>query len=164
MKKLALFAILALIPSVSFAAPVKIPTLKACAGPTGAINIKQRCAKNETVLEINNLVAQGVQGPQGVQGTPGIPGSFNISQCFKREGISAGQGLVIATTACLVSEFIVSSACSSSSTDSYLMNSKLYVSDNSQLGKEAYGQLLCVMNTTNNSFHSVTAQALCCRP
>ena len=43
-------AIMFLVPSVAFAAPLKIPNLSLCAQSSGAIVVKQRCAKSETKL------------------------------------------------------------------------------------------------------------------
>lgn len=102
-------------------------------------------------------------GPQGVDGVDGVDGTFDPSKCFKRESSAGGSGIVSVTTACLVSEVIAATGCTTNSPSGYVREQTLSNGDNSQY-KDLYGLFTCVIEDLNNSFHTVTAQAMCCRP
>ncbi len=102
---------------------------------------------------------------KGATGAPGQNGTLDTSKCFRREQTATGQGTVSANSACLVSEFVVSSACSTNTYNSYLISNSLEVPINGLLGDQAYGRLTCYFdNVVPNEIYSVTAQVLCCSP
>ena len=146
-----------------------ISTLKICYSNTGAITAKKKCAKSEVTLNGSNLGAFGLQGAPGINGTNGgngtngANGTFDPSKCYKREASSTGSAVVTAQTACLVSEVLVLTGCTSTSPLSYVRKQTLGSGANSQY-PDLYGIFTCVIEDLNGAQHTVIAQAMCCRP
>jgi hypothetical protein len=107
--------------------------------------------------------AQGPAGAQGARGGAGPSGAFDPNRCVIRESDATGSGIVNATTACLVSEVLVTSGCTSTSPASYVLDFRLGSGTNSNY-PELYSTLSCWMQDINDGQHTVTAQAMCCTP
>jgi hypothetical protein len=100
---------------------------------------------------------------QGPAGATGASGSFNPNLCVKRTGTASGSGVVNATANCLVSEILVTPGCSTTSTFSYVREMRLLGGGNSNF-PELYAGLSCWVEDAGGGPHTVTAQAVCCRP
>lgn len=121
--------------------------------------------------------AQGAQGPQGpagkdgadgkngANGTNGTNGTLDISKCISREVQASGAGFVRATSACLASEFVVTSGCYVTGNGS-IVSQQLQKATNTALNDQVYGLIQCWGYDFFNSgsSYTVTAQALCCQP
>jgi len=120
----------------------------------------------------NNLKVADGSCPRGYKeilnttvfaGPQGVPGTFDPTKCFKRESTAGGSGVVSATTACLVSEIVVATGCHTTSTLGYVRETILSNGSNSE-HPDLYGLFTCIMEDLGGAFHTVTAQAMCCRP
>lgn len=171
MKKL--FALFLLVPSIAVAAPTKAPAGMLCAQPSGAVVVKQRCAKNEARLDLSSITGKSVQGPQGAQGpigpqgpqgVAGPVGGLDPARCVKREQTANGNGTISTSTACLVSEFVVSSGCYTTGGNGVIFAERLSVGENSLLGQQAYQIVRCGAYDPFFAEANITvvAQALCC--
>lgn len=99
----------------------------------------------------------------GATGPAGASGSFNPNLCVKRTGTASGSGVVNAQATCLVSEILVTPGCSTTSAFSYVREIKVFQSNNANF-PELYGGVSCWIEDANGLAHTVTAQAMCCRP
>lgn len=137
-----------------------------CTDSSGNITARSKCKiKNgERRLNLSGITAQGAVGPQGPKGDSGT-GGIDIANCFKRESISSGSGVVSAQATCLVSEVLVTSGCPVSGS-AVIAGHSLFTSNNSVLGAEVYTGVYCVAYDPYNvgSTYSIKAQAWCCRP
>jgi hypothetical protein len=106
---------------------------------------------------------QGPAGAPGLQGAPGAAGTFDPNLCVKRENSATGSGAVNSGTACLVSEVLVSSGCTSTSPSSILLDLRLTSGTNANF-PELYSGVSCWIADRNDNQHTVTAQAMCCTP
>jgi len=100
---------------------------------------------------------------QGPAGATGASGSFNPNLCVKRTGTASGSGTINAQATCLVSEILVTPGCSTTSAFSYVREMNVFQSNNANF-PELYGGVSCWIEDINGSAHTVTAQAMCCRP
>lgn len=169
MKRLLAFALF--VPSIAFAAPVKIPPLSVCAQASGVLVAKKACAKNETRLALSALAvkgeagAPGPVGPQGPKGEQGIPGAFDVSRCIKREQSGSGFSGVLVSVSCLANEFVAANGCYVASGPGTVVSQKLATGGNA-LFPNAYGIVSCVGFDPIGSgvAFTITAQAFCCQP
>lgn len=158
MKKLILLVVMCFAFPAFGQSKVKIPTLKVCVSASGVVAVKQKCARTETTANFGIL--------KGNQGANGNNGTLDPNKCFKRESQASGSGNVLATTNCLVSEFIVSSSCVTNTANSYQIASRLQGGQEGGglLGDQVYQSFQCYMGNFTGESYTVTAQALCCRP
>lgn len=134
MKKVALLAILTLLPADVFAAPAQ----RVCMAANGSIAVRAKCLAKERQLSagvIQSLAvgAQGAQGPIGPTGPQGPAGSLNITACHPVKASDTAtentSGVIGVTARCQTGEFILNYGIAYSQHSANLEQATLFSSD-----------------------------------
>lgn len=87
-------------------------------------------------------------------------------RCVRREAQGSGSGSLVVSTACLVNEYILESACYADG-PGVVGKKRLFTAENSQLSDEIYHTVQCVSYdpgtfVSSGSPYTLVAQAQCC--